>query len=243
MTIIRSPRDDSDGYYLLRRSIREDSRLSWAARGMLIFLLGKPDHWQIGVTNLIDATAGSDRQAGKAAVYAILTELIDAGYIQRKKQATGETLYFVHESPAGAGKPNPENRNLEKPNPENPNLGNPDLGFQPLVINEEKKIRSLLSSRQEDFNSAAEILNYLNLKTGKAFKPVKANLSLIANRLKEFTADELKAVIDDRVLAWKGDAKMDPYLRPATLFCATNCASYHGNLAKPAADKRFKGGI
>jgi phage replication O-like protein O len=71
-----------------------------------------------------------------------------------------------------------------------------------------------------------ELLNHLNSKAKKHFKPVKANLDLIKARLKEYSADDLKAVIDSRVTKWLNDPKMNEYLRPGTLFNATKCAQY-----------------
>jgi uncharacterized phage protein (TIGR02220 family) len=75
-----------------------------------------------------------------------------------------------------------------------------------------------------------EILDYLNAKAGRSFQPVKANIAIIEARLKEFTVDQLKAVVDDRCSAWSADEKMVAYLRPETLFNATKCAGYVGSL-------------
>jgi uncharacterized phage protein (TIGR02220 family) len=84
-------------------------------------------------------------------------------------------------------------------------------------------------------NSANQILDHLNLKASRKFKDVKANISIITARLKEFSFEELIAVIDDRCLAWASDEKMHEYLRPETLFNATKCAGYVGSLgAAPA---------
>jgi uncharacterized phage protein (TIGR02220 family) len=78
---------------------------------------------------------------------------------------------------------------------------------------------------------AIEILDYLNEKANRNFRPVKANIGLIASRLKEgATPDECKAVIDSKVAAWSANAKMAQYLRPETLFGATKFASYVGEL-------------
>jgi uncharacterized phage protein (TIGR02220 family) len=75
------------------------------------------------------------------------------------------------------------------------------------------------------------ILDYLNAKAGRSYKPVKAHLSLINARLAEgSTAEECRLVIDAKVLAWQHDPKMRAYLRPATLFNATKFASYVGEL-------------
>ena len=85
---------------------------------------------------------------------------------------------------------------------------------------------------------AAEVLTYLNGKAGRSYKPVKANLSLIAGRLHEgATVDECKAVVDAKVTEWRDDAKMRAYLRPATLFNATKFASYVGELGGGSGGK------
>lgn len=77
---------------------------------------------------------------------------------------------------------------------------------------------------------SASILDYLNEKSGHGYKPVDANLKLIAACLKTSSADECRAVIDNRVKAWASDPKMQDYLRPATLFNASKFAQYVGQL-------------
>ena len=61
---------------------------------------------------------------------------------------------------------------------------------------------------------------YLNEKSGKAFKPTsKSTQALINARLGEgYTVDDFKHVIDKKVAEWKGNDRMEPYLRPETLF-------------------------
>lgn len=78
---------------------------------------------------------------------------------------------------------------------------------------------------------AAEVLTYLNEKTGRNYKPVKANIGLIQSRLAEGeSVDSCKAIIDSKVASWSADKKMSEYLRPATLFNATKFAQYVGEL-------------
>jgi uncharacterized phage protein (TIGR02220 family) len=73
-----------------------------------------------------------------------------------------------------------------------------------------------------------QIINYLNEKTGKKFSPKpEGTIKLIAGRLKEgHTLDDFKQVIDTKVAKWRGDPKMDDYLRPDTLFRPSNFDSY-----------------
>lgn len=56
-----------------------DQNLDWDAKGLLIYLLTKPDHWRINKTNLINAVDG----AGETRVESILKKLESAGYLIR----------------------------------------------------------------------------------------------------------------------------------------------------------------
>lgn len=81
---------------------------------------------------------------------------------------------------------------------------------------------------------ASSILDYLNEKTGKAFRAVKSNMDLINSRIREgATEDEMRGVIDRKTREWAGDKKMHQYLRPATLFNATKYNQYAGELTLP----------
>ena len=76
--------------------------------------------------------------------------------------------------------------------------------------------------------SFAEVVEYLNSKTGKRYKPSsEATKKLIRGRFGDgFTLDDFKAVIDNMAAAWSGDAKMEQYLRPETLFAASKFEGY-----------------
>jgi len=79
----------------------------------------------------------------------------------------------------------------------------------------------------------AQVLEWLNHKAGKNFRPVEANLGLIRARLKDGLAVwQLKAIVSTKVDAWKG-TEMAHYLRPSTLFNKTKCEQYVGELPAP----------
>ena len=101
--ITRAPRPTSN-FYLLDKAISEDKRLGWAARGLLVFLLGKPDNWTVSPAALVNETAKAMRGTGRDGVYAILKELKDAGYLRTVgARADGGVFagadYIVCESP------------------------------------------------------------------------------------------------------------------------------------------------
>ena len=74
--IVRVPHKAN--YTIIANGALEDSRLSWKARGVLAYLLSKPDNWRVIVAHLV--TQGPD---GKAAITAALEELELYGYIRR----------------------------------------------------------------------------------------------------------------------------------------------------------------
>lgn len=81
---------------------------------------------------------------------------------------------------------------------------------------------------------AIEVLQFLNEKTGRAYRPVDINLKLITARLKSgATVASCFQVIAKKTREWKSDPKMSEYLRPATLFNATKFEQYVGELVTP----------
>lgn len=137
MSIIRAARPQSN-FYILDKSISEDKRLTWGARGLLVFLLGKPDHWQVSIQALINETDATVKPSRESVVYGYLKELIKVGYVTRKKHQSGAIDYFVSETPgtspqSPAQQPDRKNPDLGKPDQEKPNLGKPDLDNQALV--------------------------------------------------------------------------------------------------------------
>jgi uncharacterized phage protein (TIGR02220 family) len=75
---------------------------------------------------------------------------------------------------------------------------------------------------------AVAVLDFLNRVTGSKFQPVDANVRPARARVMEFGVDRVKAVIAAKAEEWRGDEKMEQYLRPATLFAASNFANYEG---------------
>lgn len=103
---------------------------------------------------------------------------------------------------------------------------------------ETEERRADMSGKPNDI--ALEILGYLNNKCGKKFQPVKSNINLINQRLKEgYSKDDCLWVIDEKTNEWLNDSKFNKYLRPATLFNAEKFNSYIGEKGaiRPLSDK------
>lgn len=77
--IVRGPRPQHS-FTVISNAVIEDRRLSYKARGLLIFILSKPDHWRTNMKHL--AAQSSD---GYYSVQSGMAELAAAGYIERIK--------------------------------------------------------------------------------------------------------------------------------------------------------------
>ena len=64
-----------NNFVMLDKTFLEDDRLSFKAKGILAYLLSKPDNWNVIVGNLVKYS-----KDGKSAVYAGLKELKECGY-------------------------------------------------------------------------------------------------------------------------------------------------------------------
>jgi len=109
--------------------IDKDDRISWAAKGVMTYLIGKPDDWEVNVKDLIKRASN-----GRDAVYGIINELIDAGYIEREQARGssgdgkfGDITYLVHETPLHQN-PLPKVDKRKKKSPSEPVPDNPDTG-------------------------------------------------------------------------------------------------------------------
>lgn len=212
MSIRRAPRPESN-FYLLDKSISEDRRLSWSARGMLIFLLGKPDNWVVSVASLINETADSGKKSGRDAVYGTLKELEKAGYLTREKARSdagefGGVDYIVHESPLT------EKPETVKPYTDEPDTVNPtQVSIEGLVSNETSASTEKPSSSSDELNRAFDrFWNAGMVKQGKAKASAKfAQLCKTKRVSADALAEQLVADIRTRIEAGQfGFDKLHP---------------------------------
>ena len=131
MAIIRAKRDRN--FTVIDNCVFADKQLSFAAIGLLCYLLSKPDNWAVSAQHLTTVTEDTAKESGINAVHNLLKELREVVFLLIKKQKTVEADYFVFDVPQ-TKKPNQEKPNQEKPNQEKPNQEKPDV-----LINTESK--------------------------------------------------------------------------------------------------------
>lgn len=84
---------------------------------------------------------------------------------------------------------------------------------------------------------AVSVLNFLNQRVKRNYRPVQANIEPIVARLREgFTPMQCRQVVAKKARDWIGDEKMEQYLRPLTLFNRSHFASYAGELVQETSD-------
>ena len=104
--------------------------------------------------------------------------------------------------------------------------------------NKKQETRNNISASLDDIKDTKTeidicniVLNHLNEKANRQYRPTKSNTELIKLRLKEgCSKEDLLKVIDSKCSQWLMDGKMNQYLRPATLFNATKFSQYIGEL-------------
>jgi len=109
--IVRSARPSSH-FTVLSNQVIRDRRLSWRARGILVYLLSQPDNWRTTSAHL-----ASTGQEGRDSVRNALQELETVGYLVRQKHQDGRgrwtTAVYVFDdpqNPQGFPQPKPENQ-------------------------------------------------------------------------------------------------------------------------------------
>ena len=80
--------------------------------------------------------------------------------------------------------------------------------------------------KRENREIAKKVLEYLNQKAGKNFKPVDSNISMINARLEEgYKYEDFVKVVDVKYSEWKY-TDYEKYIRPNTLFCKSHFDNY-----------------
>ena len=165
----------------------------------------------------------------------IINSLSDRGYLQisyekNGKQVVSRLIRVVNKLNGGIKKTKSPIKKTKGGYLENCEGNN-----TPRVIQDNNTDKSNKGSAQPPHLSAQrkEVIDYLNKKTGKRFKPnADGNKRVIDPRLKDgYTVDDLKHIIDVKYAQWHGKTFSngqlgDNYLRPETLFRVSKIEGY-----------------
>ncbi len=81
MSIFRVTKDKNNPYVMVNKEWINNEYLSWKAKGILLYLLSKPDDWQVYEEEIVKHS-----RDGLDAVKTGIKELINKGYIKRSRQ-------------------------------------------------------------------------------------------------------------------------------------------------------------
>ncbi|MRX32825.1 hypothetical protein [Aminobacter sp. MDW-2] len=170
MTVITRQR--SDKFAIIPNAVAEDETISFEARGLLCYLLAKPDNWRVQIDDI--RRAGN---IGRDKAYRLLGELKDAGYIEVDVQRDESRRIIAHNylvydcavltrmrlDAQPASEPLPENPDVAKPLPEKPEVApdplpeNPETGKSGRINkNPENNTHSPLPPAGADFDQMVE---------------------------------------------------------------------------------------
>lgn len=207
MPIIRREKR-TKGYTVIDNGIFENKTLSLKAKGLLCYLLSRPDDWQVYTEHL--KTIGPD---GKESIYSGLKELIVAGYIIKEtiRGNSGEFKavgYVINEYPVNTYMVTQTFEHADLPDAGKPDTGKPDPENPPLLSTEYKQVLNEINN--VSFTEEIETLYKLypskcpiaNRSTGKSAKDkqiIKRLLSTVEySVLRETIELYLKSCLDSR---------------------------------------------
>lgn len=147
MAIIRQKRKER--FSIIDNRVIEDKRLSWGARGLLEYMLSKPDDWKFYMSELI---CHSDKD-GRDKTYGYMDELKKYGYVTRKQKRNnngkfGNQDLIVNDSPL-TGFPYTAKPDTDSPDTVNPTLLNTDFKPNTDIPNTNKLLADAQHSFQE----------------------------------------------------------------------------------------------
>jgi hypothetical protein len=148
-TIVRVHKKKTN-FITIDTTFLSDDRMSWRAKGILAYLLAKPDNWQVYVSDLVKRST-----EGRDSVYKVLNELIECGYVVRNQprdsrgRLTGAE-YIVYEQPivTPQSAPLPDLPDTAAPDAVTPDMDSPDTA-EPTQINNNLSNTDVTNKQQQ----------------------------------------------------------------------------------------------
>ncbi len=167
-------------FTIVSNTCPQDPRLSFKARGILLYLLSLPEDWVISIKNIIEKTPD-----GRDAVYSGISELKKHGYIvesklRDEKGRITKTTYDVYEIPK-TDFPDHGEQDPDFPDQDNPQLQNNN-------IYKEKKNKEITATKQCNAAVALDVCNSaIDFKGGVLTDSQK---SLIKRKISGYVSDD-----------------------------------------------------
>lgn len=197
MAFIRTVKRENP-FVQLDKTFFEDENLQWESKGLLGYILSRPDNWKVNQTDLTKRSAG-----GKGKVESALLDLMANGYVhwyavRKENGQIEEWVYDVYERPefnpkkdeciaegkkrieAKKAKTKQKNEKKKEKQPESgyPEVGNPDED-NPVYNNNDFKDIDFNNIEEEEAITLAEVISFMNDQIGKREITNKKTLTAI----------------------------------------------------------------
>ncbi|MDS3883795.1 DnaD domain protein [Staphylococcus hominis] len=197
---------ESGEFVTVHKAFIHDASLSWKAKGILLYLLSRPDDWQIYETELIKHTSDklSSLKSG-------LKQLEEAGYIKRKRKRDDKGRmqgyeYEVYEQPTHIRKSNVDEKesiHMRKSNVGKSNDGKTNVGKSNDGKSNDGKSHTTNNNRTNNDSTKNKSTNNNSSSSTSATQPPQP--PSVFNFYQENGFGILRPVIVDQVNAWIND--------------------------------------
>lgn len=198
MTTIRNPQRER--YAVVDRGLINDRSLSFRAKGVLVWLLDKPDGWWFDSVQL-----AKEAKEGRDAIRTALKELETGGYLVRTRERDAEgkwvTVTELHETPG-------------QTSDWKSGVGDPTVGTPGAVVNTEPKTENEELSPQPPAEDDVFAAFYAAYPRHVGRKDARRAWD---KAVKKARADEILNALADRIRWWKASGTAtDKIPHPAT---------------------------
>jgi hypothetical protein len=181
MSIIRVKKERE--YVSIANAILQNKDLSWEARGVMGYLLSKPDGWECRNYDLV-----KQGPAGKHVIQRVMKELRAAGYIHRYQKSDGHKIEWIteiYETP----ELNTTSRNTDIPPAEEPTDGSSEVGESGDI--ESTDSQKVLISESTDFSGNSQNQKPNGSAKNSLSPEKKADLNTLAHYVAEIKTNDI----------------------------------------------------
>ena len=145
-----------ENFTTIHNSLISDTEISYKAKGILIYMLSKPDGWNYNAKEI-----AKNSKDGIEAVYSGLKELVNARYVSRKRFQDGTLCYYVFEDKTINNIPDCYNEKKEMK--ENPERQNPERQITDVYKRKNtNKERIIVNTELKKETSKSDIDDFIN---------------------------------------------------------------------------------
>lgn len=196
--------DKKDNFVVLDKAFLNNKELSWKAKGILAFMLSKPNDWTFYIEELIKHSTDGERsfRAG-------FKELTEKGHVVRKPVRKGQRIErwetIVYETSQHCRSVHVENVEVQNVDVQKQHVQNEALLSTDITKNDITK-NNLTNKESPSISKVREIYNHYLSKGIIQHKNITSPMrSSINARLKDYTYEQLIQAIDNYSIVYNSE--------------------------------------